>query len=96
MIHTLENIEVAALQGTTFEYDPHCDDMVDVIKKDVGHRAVTYEQFDSMFYIINEFYAARKEDCIFYRVVDGDILLKNHRGEERLISMTRFLSMYTI
>lgn len=89
------SFDVAVTRGCTVEFDPQ-DGFIFIVK-DGERRRMTYEVFDNLFYILNETMdAALKEDCIFYRVVDGCILLKNHRGEERLISMERFFSMYQI
>lgn len=88
--------EVAVYRGRTVEFDPH-DGAIFILKRDEEPRSMTYKQFDDLFYIVNETSdAALKEDCIFYRVVNDGVVLKNHEGSERFISMDTFLSMYTI
>lgn len=89
------DFELATLKGTIVEFDP-CDGMIDIIKNG-ERRSITYEQFDDLFFVINEVSdAALKEDCIYYKIVGPGVLLKNHKGQERLIDMKTFLSTYTI
>lgn len=90
-----ETYEIAVYQGRTVEFDPQ-DGYISITKDGIS-KTMSYDIFEDMFHIINETLdAALKEDCIFYRVIDGDVLIKNYRGDERLISMNTFLSMYTI
>lgn len=87
--------DVAVLKGKYVEYDPFDGNIL--IFKNNQCIEITYEQFDSMFYIINNFSdAALKEDCIFYKFINNGVLLKNHRGDERMTSMDTFFEMYRV
>lgn len=88
------DFEIAVLRGRVVDFDP-CDGMIDIIKNGV-RKSITYEQFDDMFYVINEISdAALKEDCIWYMDVEDGVLLKNKVGDEMTISIPTFLEIYT-
>lgn len=91
----LEGFEIAALVGTLVEIDP-VNGAIDIVKHNL-RRTVSYEQFDDLFYTIGylEMDAALKTDCVLYKFIEDGVLIKNHRDEERVISLSTFLSLYT-
>lgn len=88
--------EIAALRGRSCEIDFDDEDIY-VRRRDGEERKMTFSTFNDLYLILNECLdVALAEDCIFYRVVDGEVILRNRFGQTKTISMDTFLRMYTI
>lgn len=65
-------ISIAPLRGTKVSYEEYPFNYIMITKQDGTERLVSNEIFEKLYFIIDNEFAACKEDCIFYASYRSD------------------------
>lgn len=87
---------IAALWGTTVGYQ-ELPESIFIEKNDGRVMVISHDTFDYLYYRLDDFTAALKEDCIEYAFCDESyscVTLKNHLGDIKHMDVDTFTKYY--
>lgn len=93
------HIDIAVLRGRSVSYTDY-GDTVGIETRDGRVKVVSVKTFDDLFFRLNEFTCALREDCIHFTTVDYCtpfiIILMNYKGELMDMEHHDFIKHYEI